>query len=91
MEFQPKDGKVRLIFGMELVRDGKPRDGLVHLRAAEELSENDPNVYYNLGLAYFDLSDFDEALKYARKAYALGFPLPGLRDKLKRTGKWREE
>src|ERR1700682_1722293 len=42
-----------------------------------------------LGLAYFDLRDYDNALDRARSAYRLGFPLPGLRNKLQEVGKWQ--
>ncbi len=27
-------------------------------------------------------------MTYAKKAYELGFPLPGLRNRLKKVGKW---
>lgn len=44
-------------------------------------------IQYNLGLLMLDLGDVDSAVAYARKAYALGFPLPGLRNKLQRMGR----
>ena len=31
---------------------------------------------------------YDEAKKHAEKAYELGYPVYGLRDKMKRIGKW---
>jgi len=43
-----------------------------------------------MGLIYFDLKDYDKALSFAHRAYGSGFPLPGLRDKLKKVGKWQE-
>jgi hypothetical protein len=36
------------------------------------------------------LGQFDKSLECAHIAYGSGFPLPGLRDKLKRAGKWKE-
>jgi hypothetical protein len=36
------------------------------------------------------MKQFDKSLESAHRAYALGFPLPGLREKLKRAGKWQE-
>jgi tetratricopeptide (TPR) repeat protein len=57
-------------------------------KEANGLLGDDLNVHYNLGLAYFELKDYDQALEHAKRAYALGHPLPGLRDKLKRAGKW---
>jgi hypothetical protein len=43
-----------------------------------------------MGFIFYDLKEYDKALTYTHKAYQLGFPLPGLRDELKRTGKWTE-
>ena len=39
-----------------------------------------------LGLAYCDKKQYEQAREHARKAYALGYPLPGLRDKLAKAG-----
>jgi hypothetical protein len=39
---------------------------------------------------YFDLKDYDKSLEHAQIAYAQGFPLPGLKHKLQKAGKWRE-
>ena len=46
-------------------------------------------IHYNLGLIYLELGDADRALEQAHAAYALGYPLPGLRNRLQRMGKWR--
>lgn len=48
----------------------------------------EPN--YNLGLAYFQTKNYEKSMAHARQAYASGYPLPGLRDKLKSVGAWRE-
>jgi len=90
IHFQPNDTYVRLIYGIELLKDGKREAAVEQLKVAENLSPGDANVHYNLGLAYFDLGDYEKSLEYAHTAYRLGFPLPGLRDKLKRAGKWRD-
>jgi hypothetical protein len=37
-----------------------------------------------------DFGEPDRALEHAHRAYALGYPLPGLRNRLKRAGAWRE-
>jgi tetratricopeptide (TPR) repeat protein len=88
--FRPDDGMVKLIFGIFEIRAGQPQKGVQLLHAAEKLRPDDANVFYNLGLAYLDLKDYGAALDNAHRAYAMGFPLPGLRDRLKREGKWRE-
>ena len=55
-----------------------------------EQEPQNANAHYNLGLAYFETGDYDTALAKARQARALGFPLPGLADKLKAKGKWKD-
>ncbi len=40
---------------------------------------------------YLKEKDYEQAIVHAKKAYELGFPLPGLRNKLMKTGKLDEE
>lgn len=89
IEFRPDDGVVRTIIGIELLKDGKASDAIEQLEKARALNPGDANVPYNLGLAYFDLGDYDKSLKYAKEAYKAGFPLPGLRHKLQKMHKWQ--
>ena len=64
---------------LDLARDVLLRgDKMVEGRSAE--------IQYNLGLVLLELGDIEEAQIAARKAYELGYPLPGLRNKLKRMG-----
>jgi hypothetical protein len=86
----PDDARVREIYGVHLSKLGKNQAALAQYQAALELGANDANTYYNLGLLYFDAKDYDKSLEYAKKAYAGGFPLRGLREKLQRAGKWRD-
>jgi tetratricopeptide (TPR) repeat protein len=68
---------------------GKTQDAVQKLEKAAELNSENGNVHYNLGLAYFTLKDYEKSLAHAQRAYALGFPLPGLRNKLEKAGKWQ--
>lgn len=86
--FRSDDAVVRSLHGIYLIRSGNSKAGAEKLEEAIALSGDNPNLYYNLGLAYFDLKDYAKSLENAYKAYAGGFPLPGLRDKLTRVGKW---
>jgi tetratricopeptide (TPR) repeat protein len=88
--FRGDDAYVKLLFGIYLLKVGRNQEAITKLEAAEKLQSDDPNLYYNLGLAYFDLKNYDKALHYAHEAYALHFPLPGLREKLKRVGAWKD-
>jgi tetratricopeptide (TPR) repeat protein len=89
IRFRQDDGAVRMVFGYYLLRKGEAGDAIRELQNAAELSGEDMNVHYNIGLAYYDLKEYDKALEHAKRAYALGHPLPGLRRKLQRIGKWQ--
>ena len=54
------------------------------LRGSEAVDEKSAEIIYNLGLVSLELGDRESAEAYAEKAYAMGFPLPGLRIKLRR-------
>ena len=41
-------------------------------------------------MSHLKKKEYEKASAHAQKAYALGFPLPGLKNKLKAAGKWRE-
>lgn len=89
IRFRPEDGQVRLVYGVALLKAGEVRPAITQLDKAGELLPNNPNVHYNLGLAYFDANDFEKSREHAKQAYALGHPLPGLRQKLERAGQWQ--
>ena len=88
--FTPDDGTVRMLHGMHLFRHRKLQDALEQLQEAETLQLEDANLYYNLGLVHFEVKDYDKSLAYAKRAYAAGFPLPGLKEKLHKAGQWRD-
>lgn len=90
MRYRPDDANVRVVYGIELIRDGKNAAAVEQLKFAVQQAPDNANVHYNIGLAYFSLADYEQSLAHAKKAYELGFPLPGLRDKLKRAGKWKD-
>jgi tetratricopeptide (TPR) repeat protein len=90
IRFQPDDGEVRMVYGLHLLKIGDKTASSRELEKAAELSKGNAQVHYNLGLAYFELGNYEQAMAQAKLAYALQFPLPGLRDKLKRAGKWQE-
>lgn len=91
VRFKPEDPQVRMVYGIYLQRKGNHKGAVQHLLVAEQFSGENANLLYNIGLLYLDLGDFEKALKYAHRAYATGFPLEGLRKRLKRAGKWTEQ
>jgi hypothetical protein len=56
-----------------------------------ELMPDSAEAHYNLGLLYVRSGEYAEARTHAGRAYALGYPLPGLRDQLDRAGQWRSD
>ncbi|MBL8483670.1 MAG: hypothetical protein JNJ60_15840 [Rhodocyclaceae bacterium] len=86
--FRPDDSKAYMLYGIYLLRKNRVQEAIKVLEKGNSIGGRDANSYYNLGLAYFTVKDYDKALASAHEAYRMGFPLPGLRDKLKRVGKW---
>ena len=86
--FRPEDGSVHLVYGIALLKAGQRKEAIEELNKANALLPDNANVNYNLGLAYLEVKDYDKSLAHAKRAYELGFPLPGLRNRLKQAGKW---
>lgn len=82
----PEDGMVPFIEARYRYETGDFDKARKLLHLAANLASNDANVLYNVGLLYFRMNDYESAVKNARSAYKLGFPLPGLRDMLKEAG-----
>ena len=90
IRFREDDATVRMLFGIYLLKTNRPELAVAQLERASEFEGENANLAYNLGLAYFDLHDYQRSLAFAHQAYEQGFPLPGLRNKLMRAGKWSD-
>lgn len=88
--FVPADGVTRALFGAYLLSLRRDADAIAQLQAALEIQPGNASAWYNLGLAQVRQKDWPAALDAAHKAYGLGFPLPGLRQKLKAAREWRD-
>jgi len=86
--FRPKQPHVDQLMGYYLQRLGKTEQALDYYRRALEIDPDYAEVYYNIGLAHFDVGNYELARENAVKAYELGFPLRGLRRRLERVGAW---
>lgn len=89
LEFTPSDAEVLKIYATYLARLNRNAEALGRFEEAERLAPDDPIVAYNMGLLLTEKRDFERAREYAKKAYASGIELPGLRDKLAKQGQWR--
>lgn len=85
----PQHSETYLIYGVYLHRLGKIEDAVAEYKKAIERDPRSAEAHYNLGLALVALDRFDEANVAAHKAYALGHPLPGLKNELKSHDAWQ--
>lgn len=68
--------------------DGKYDAAIEILLAGNEATQgSSAEIHYFLGMAYLKLNQLDEASEHATQAYSLGYPLPGLRNKLAALGR----
>ncbi len=88
--FTPDDGQVRLAYAIFRHKQGNRERALDNYKEAIRLMPNAIEAHYSLGLLYVEMEDFEPARQHAWKAYSLGYPLPGLRNALKRRGEWHE-
>jgi tetratricopeptide (TPR) repeat protein len=85
----PAAAQTYVIYGLHLQRRNQLPQAVEVYKKAISLNSNSANAHYNLALAYFDLKQFDLANQEAQISYALGIPLPGLKDKLMRAKVWK--
>lgn len=90
-EFAPYDGMSHAVYATHLSAHGKVNEAMVEFKRAVELDPDNPTINYNAGLAYIKTKEYDKALLHAKKAYAVNFPLPGLKNKLIALGKWNDK
>ncbi len=88
MRFRPGDGVVRMLYANYLLKLKRTKDALEQYQEAVRLQPENANINYNVALLYLKVKNYEQSVVHAKKAYGLGFPLPGLRNKLKRAGKW---
>lgn len=88
INFSPKDATAHMLYGILLHRTNQYTAALTEYEKAKSLSPNDAQITYNLSLLLVELERYDEARSYAVNLYSRGFPLQGLKNKLKDAGHW---
>ena len=88
MRFTPNDDGVYAVYGTFLYKKGDVAGAIKQFERAVEIKDDNATANYNLGLIYVQKKQYDVALKYAKKAYALDYPVPGLKNALVAAGKW---
>jgi len=84
----PRDSSVRILYGIYLHQDDRFQEALEQYQVGLDLFERSAELHYNLGLLYVDLENYPKAREHARRAYDLGYQLPGLRRKLEAVDYW---
>jgi len=84
--FQPDDPAPRLLFGYYLMKLKKYNLAIKQYEKVLKMVPDQAEAYYNLGLSYYRLHKLKDAAAAATKAYAFGFPLPFLKNALKKNG-----
>lgn len=90
LRFRPDDAVARMMYASFLSTNNRVPEAMRELEQVEKVAGDNFFTYYNVGLIYLDMKEYDKALAMAHKAMALGFQKPGLRDKLIAIGKWQE-
>jgi len=91
LRFRPDDHVVRMLYVTYLTKAGSRKtEAMQHLEFVLKATNNNPFTYFNVGLLYSDLNEYDLALVQAHKAMELGLTRVELRDKLKAAGKWQD-
>ena len=90
LRFQRDDTVVREMFAEYLVKGGHPKEAHAQLDAAVQYAKDNALSHYNIGLIYFELRDYDQALGQAQTALQLGYVRPELKQMLEGVGKWRD-
>jgi tetratricopeptide (TPR) repeat protein len=91
LRFTPDDAGVYAIYGSYLFSLGKTDKAAELFKQGAALDPDDATINYNLGLVYLKQRDYAQARAHAKKAYAAGFPLPGLKNKLAEAGQWEDK
>lgn len=90
IRFTPDDTVVRVLYSQFLNKHSRATEAISQLDVAVEYAKDNGFSHYNIGLAFFDLGQYEKALGQAHRAAALGFDRDELTAQLKSVKKWQE-
>lgn len=90
LQIAPSDMNVFLVLAIHQHKLKQYQAAKTSYLQALAIKPDAANVHYNLGLLLLKLGENSAALKHGQAAYSLGYPLPGLREKLQKLGVWQE-
>ncbi|MDT8383056.1 MAG: tetratricopeptide repeat protein [Gammaproteobacteria bacterium] len=89
--FRPDDYIVHMLYGIHLHLSGEYKKAEKRYQYAEVHIKDSSELFNNMGLLYYEMGNYKKSLNYAKKAYSLGYPLPGLKNKLIAEGQWKDK
>ena len=87
--FAPDDVNMYNLYGIYLQRIGKLKEALIQFKKVVELEPKSAKSRYNLGLIYYYLKDYKNAVKEAKYAYSNGYKKLHLKKQLQAKGHWK--
>jgi tetratricopeptide (TPR) repeat protein len=91
LRWRRSDATVWMINGLYLARRGDKAGALERYATALKLAPNDGEIHYNAALLYLDMNKLEQARPHAKRAYELGHPLPGLKNRMLKSGAWTQK
>jgi tetratricopeptide (TPR) repeat protein len=88
INFSPKDGVVRMLFGKFLKKKGLTKQALEQYKKATEVSPKNSVLKYNYALFLIKLKKYKEAKIQAKAVYKLKHKNQKLKNILKKAGHW---
>ncbi|MDE1925779.1 MAG: hypothetical protein KGI36_01170 [Burkholderiales bacterium] len=90
IRFRPNDLIVRMLFADYLIKWNRIPEAAAQLDAVRGADTDNPMTHYNLGLLYFEIKRYKDALEQAHIAMALGMERDDLKKKLVAVGQWTD-
>lgn len=91
INYSPEDETALMLYAMLLQQTDKPDQALEYYQKAASLAPANWNIKYNMALVLVDLKQYEQANTIAQQIYATEFPLPGLKNRLIRSGHWQPQ
>lgn len=89
VELAPEIAETYSVLGAYLFREKRFDEARNILESGIEAVEKPTaEMHYFLGLVLLRKKEYSEARVHAKEAYSLGYPLPGLRNRLRSVGYW---
>ena len=90
LRFRPDDLIVRMLFADYLSKIKRSDDASLQLDYVRGAAPDNPLTQYNVGLLYFQIGRYKDALAQAHLAMSMGMPRTDLKEKLQAKNLWTD-